>query len=356
MFNEIVGIAEAEQVDAILVAGDLFDTSAPHPESEEIVYQTLLRFAATGAHVVVISGNHDNARKLRVLAPLLQQCGVTMISEPLRPDNGGVMVLPTRDASLLRVAALPFVSQRGIVRAEQLMSAAAFQNAQEYSRRLGLVIDTLAASFTDDAVNVLMAHTFVTGGAPGGGERPGHITDEYTVPSTVFPATAAYVALGHLHRPQRIAGASAIHYCGSPLQLDFGEGDQVKQVNVVTVEAGLPATVQAHPLHAGRAMRTYRGSVDQLKATITDNDDWLRLIVREPHRAGLGDSVRALFGERVVEVRIESPTQAVVAVASQRAGRSPNALFQEFLAERGIADARLTSLFAELLEDSEAAV
>ena len=352
---EIAVVAEAEQVDAVLIAGDLFDTAAPTPESEEIVYQALMRFAATGAHVVVISGNHDNARKLRVLTPLLLQCGVRMVSEPLRPNDGGVLQLRSRDGTPVNVAALPFVSQRGIVRAEQLMSAAAFQNAEEYSRRLGLIIDMLASEFNADSVNVLMAHAFVTGGAPGGGERAGHITDEYTVPSTVFPASASYVALGHLHRPQSIAAAAAVHYCGSPLQLDFGEGQQVKQVNLVTVEPGLPASVTAVPLQSGRAMRTYSGTVEQLRAAVVDDDSWLRLVVREPQRAGLGDDVRAQFGARVVEVRVEAPNAARHEPhAPSRQGRSPNELFAEFLIERNVADERIPALFASLLDEIEA--
>jgi DNA repair protein SbcD/Mre11 len=355
VLEEIALIAEAEQVDGIIVAGDLFDTSAPSPESEEIVYRSLMRFAASGTHVIVISGNHDNARKLRVLAPMLQACGVRVISEPLRPADGGVLSFVSRDGTPLRVATLPFVSQRGIIRAEQLMSAAAFENAQEYSRRLGLIIDMLCADFNDDAVNVLVAHAFVTGGATGGGERAGHITDEYTVPSTMFPASASYVALGHLHRPQRIAAATAVHYCGSPLQLDFGESDQTKQVNIVNVEPGLPARVVPFVLRCGRAMRTYSGTTEQLRAMVNDDDDaWLRLVVREPHRAGLGDSVRAIFGERVVEVRVEAPvTTARVATTIQRQGRTPLELFNEFLAERQISDPRVPSLFTQLLEDVE---
>src|SRR3954447_19945908 len=81
---EIGEIAEREEVDLILVAGDLFDTSAPSPESEEIVFDALLRFARTGAEVVVIGGNHDNARRLRALSPVFRGCGVYVVGEPAR--------------------------------------------------------------------------------------------------------------------------------------------------------------------------------------------------------------------------------------------------------------------------------
>ncbi len=348
---EIGDVAEQQQVDAILIAGDLFDTAAPTAQAEEIVYRTLLRCSAISP-VVVISGNHDNARKLQALRPLLQRCEVTMIAEPQRPDDGGVVTITTANGAL-QIAALPFVSQRGIVRAEQLMSNAAFENAQAYSQRLITLIALLTSGFHADAVNVVLAHAFVVGGQAGGGERAGHLSDEYSVTNAAFPMTASYVALGHLHRAQRIAGSTAIHYCGSPLQLDFGEKSDPKQVNLVTVEAGLPSSVEPIMLHSGRAMRTYRGTVDQLREAVIEDDAWLRLIVTEPQRSGLGDQVRAIFGERAIEIRVDAPASVRRPASTQRVGRSAHELFAEFLGERGVVDGRLNAVFDDLLEQVE---
>ena len=111
----------AEAVDLVVVAGDLFDSAAPTPESEEIVYRALLGLAGTGADVAVIAGNHDNARRLRAVAPLLALGRVHLVAEPTRPDDGGVLPLRARDGVDVRLAMLPFVSKRGIVRAEHLM-------------------------------------------------------------------------------------------------------------------------------------------------------------------------------------------------------------------------------------------
>ena len=87
------------------------------------------------------------------------------------------------------------------------------------------------------------------GAQTGGGERAAHLVEEYAVTAQSFPATIGYGALGHLHRPQRIPAGPPLHYCGSPLQLDFGEGEQIKQVNVVTLEPGVPAEVDAVHAH-----------------------------------------------------------------------------------------------------------
>lgn len=351
---EIVDVAAAEQVDLVLVAGDLFDTAAPSPESQQLVYRTLLAFAEPGAQVAVISGNHDNARALRAVRPVFAGCGVQVLSEPARPDAGGLLSFVARDGTPVNVAMLPFVSQRGIVKADQLMTGEAFDHALVYAQRLGALIAALCRPFTADAVNVLMAHAFVLGGVTGGGERAAHLVDEYAVQAPVFPASAGYVALGHLHRAQSLAGATALHYCGSPLQLDFGESDQAKQVNLVELVPGLPAKVRAHPLSSGRALRSYQGTVEQLRSAVEPDDAWLRLVVREPQRAGLGQQVRDLFGDRVVEVRVEAPQVDTVAAPS-RQGRSPHELFAEYVASQGVDDPRVASLFAQLL-DTEAAV
>ena len=124
-------------------------------------------------------------------------------------------------------------------------------------------------------------------------------------------------------------------------------------MNVVELVPGLPAKVRAHPLSSGRALRSYQGTVEQLRSAVEPDDAWLRLVVREPQRAGLGQQVRDLFGDRVVEVRVESP-QLDTVVAPSRQGRSPHELFAEYVASQGVDDPRVASLFAQLL-DTEAA-
>lgn len=352
---EIVGIAEREAVDVIVVAGDLFDSAAPSAESQGIVYDTLLDFAGSGAQVTVIAGNHDNAHGLRVLQPLFERCGVRVVGEVLRPEAGGCHRFESRDGTVVNLAVLPFVSKRGIIRAEQLMSGAPFEHSLTYSHRLAQLVNALCGGFVADAVNVLVAHAFVLGGAAGGGERAAHIVEDYAVQAAAFPVTAGYVALGHLHRAQSIAGATAIRYCGSPLQLDFGETDQSKQVNLVELRPGAPARVTEVGLVSGRPLRTFTGTLDQLASTVPDDDAWLRLVLREPQRAGLGGAVRDRFGDRVVEVRVEASAAGPRSGVSRR-GRSPHDLFADYLAEEGVDDRRVTELFATLLErDSEVA-
>lgn len=349
VLGEIVSIAEAESVDLIVVAGDLYETASPTPEAESIVYETLLGLAEV-APVVTIAGNHDNARRLHAVAPLLRLGRITILTEPASPEDGGVTRYEFGGTPVV-VAMLPFLSQRSIVRADQLMSGEAFQNAQVYAERLQKIVAALCSSFADDAVNLLVGHAFVQGGATGGGERAAHLADEYAVPAVAFPPTASYVALGHLHRAQVVRGATAIHYCGSPLQLDFGEESQTKQVNVVDLEPGLPARLRAIPLSSGRALRTLRGTLDQLAAGSGEHgDDWLRVRVNEPARTGLADDVRALLGEHVVDVIVDHDRLTNTKPQRRRDGRAPRELFADFLDERDIVDPKLVPGFDALMD------
>jgi exonuclease SbcD len=354
---EIVSLADEHSVDLVLVAGDLFETAAPSAEAEGIVYGALLDLAATGAEVAVIAGNHDNARKLAAVAPVFQAAGrVHVVVRPLRPDDGGVLHLRTDGGEDVRLAMLPFVSQRGIVRAKDLMDSAAYENDQAYAERMRLVVDALANGFESTTVNILMAHAFVQGGQLGGGERAAHFIDDYALSAQCFPASAGYVALGHVHRPQKIAGPGQIHYCGSLLQLDFGEEQQRKQVNLVEIEPELPPNVNPLPLSNGRALRTISGTMEELSAvseTLAD-EPWLRVVVREKRRAGLADGVREMLGERAVDVRVEDSSRPVTRRPS-RAGKSPVELFDEFLAERNISDDRVRAHFKALLDAQFAA-
>jgi len=360
---EIAAVAEAAEVDAILVAGDLFDTAAPSAESEQIVYEALLALARTGAHVVVVSGNHDNERRLQAVAPLLQLGRVTVAASFRRPDEGGVIAVPSRDRSAVaRVALVPFLSQRWVVRADELMATAADEQAQAYGERMRLLVQALTAGFRADAVNIVVAHLFAMGGVLGGGEREAQTILDYAVSATAFPPSAQYVALGHLHRSQVIAGPCPIRYAGSPLQLDFGETADRKSVLLAEAHPGRPVEVREHPLTAGRRLRTLDGTLDEvLDRAGTTGDDFLRVRLREAPRVGLAEAVREAFPD-CVDVQVLRPSVAGLGEAARDGpgaaddgpgpAAGPAARFRQYLAAtRGEVDEALASLFDELVEE-----
>ncbi len=348
---EIAAIAADERVDLVIVAGDLFDTAAPSAESERIVYAALLALAATGATVVVLAGNHDSDRRLQAVAPLLELGRVVTRPVFARPDQGGLVEVRARDgASTALVACLPFLSQRYVVRADELMSQDADRSSQQYAERVQRLLAALTTGFRHDTVNVVAAHAMVVGATIAGSERLAHTVFEYSISAAAFPVAAHYVALGHLHRPQRIAGPCPVHYSGSPLQLDFGEAGEDKSILIVDASPGRPARVTAVPLRAGRRLRVLHGTLGELRAVAgTTGADHLRVHLHEPLRVGLADDVRALF-PCAVDVIVERSDDDPRAPGERppNAERSPQELFAAYLDERGLADARLVDLFDEL--------
>ena len=250
---EIVDVARRERVDALLIGGDTFESVAPTPEAERLVYSALAECVGAGIAVVLIGGNHDHPRRLAALTQLLDRLSIFIRPEPCRPADGGVIELPSRDRSeVARIAVLPFVQEPKIVDACRLFDPEE-QWYQAYAERVARMLAVLAQGFGAATVNVLMAHLLVDGARVGGGERQLHLGQIYAVTPQQLPSTAQYIALNHLHRPQRVATAAWTEYSGSPLQLDFGEVDQAKRVVLIEAHPGRPVEVRSVPLTRGPA-------------------------------------------------------------------------------------------------------
>jgi exonuclease SbcD len=275
-----------------------------------------------------------------------------VLGEPRRADDGGVVEHAGAGGDV-RLALLPFCSKRSIVRSEQLMGLDAGQLGGVYDERVRHVIAHLTEGFTPDAVNVIALHGMVTGAQLGGGERAAQTFDDYCIGSVAFPAHAHYVAVGHVHRTQQIGGAAPIWYSGSPLQVDFGDTEPEANVLIVEAATSTPAQIRKVPVTGARRLQTLRGGMDQLRELAgTTGDDFLRVIVEEPGRAGLAEEVRELLGEGVLDVHLPPRERQEGGERRSERGlsRTPHELFAEYLRYDGTEDPRLNDLFAELLE------
>jgi exonuclease SbcD len=351
---EIVAVARDEAVDLVLVTGDLFDSAAPPPDAQRIVWDALLALRATGAQVVAIGGNHDNQHAFDAWAPVFDAAGVTLLGHAARPEAGGVVEVTTPGGEPAVCVLVPFVSQRYAVRTEQLLDLDAAAASDLYTERMRLLIETLCRAFRPDAVNLLAVHAFVRGGRLGGGERDAHTIFEYGIEGAHFPASASYVALGHLHHTQHMAAPAPAWYAGSPIQVDFGEQSERKHVLLIDAAPGVPVKVRKHALASGWTLRTVRGTVAELAAAASSyGDAWLRVLVTEAARAGLADEVRAVL-PRAVDIRIEAPAAADGSSRPRRAGRSARELFVEYLESESVDDPRVVQLFTQLYDEARA--
>ena len=356
VLRSIVQTARDEDVDMVLVAGDLFETAAPTAKAQGLVMRSLLALREDGRHVVVIAGNHDNQGLLdAVYRPVLGELGLYVLGTPKRPDSGGLITLRTRSGEMINIAALPFLSHRYAVRAAEVMLHETAEHTLDYARRVADIVALLTAGFTPEAVNVVMAHVTLLGGRRGGGERDVQTTLDYELSASMFPATAHYAALGHLHRQQEIPGPCPIFYSGSPLAIDFGEEANESVALVVTAAPGIRADARPVPVTGGRRLRTLRGTLEEVIAEGEQaGDAYLRVVLAEPGRAGLGDLVREKL-PNALEVTLDDEHRPRPGTRGgdkpSRVGRSPLQLFSDYLGEQNIEDPRIPRMFAQLLDE-----
>ncbi len=356
---EIAQVAEVNQVDAVLVAGDVYESSAPSAQAQHLVVQTLLRLRQAGAEVIVIAGNHDHGPTFEAYRPLMGVAGITLAGAVRPPDKGGVVrFLARSDGADVQVAVLPFLTQRYAVRAAEIVAQTPSENVRAYDEMIRQVVASLTGGFSDATVNLLMAHLTCVGGVFGGGERSAQSIFEYSVPATIFPVSAHYIALGHLHRRQSLPAHCPVHYSGSPIAVDFGEQDNTSVVCVVEARSSVPARVTDIPVTSGRRLRTVRGTLPELEAQAASfGDDYLRVWLREQTRAGLRDDTVAVL-PNALEVRIDpafAGPSRTDRPETAYAARSPGQLFADYCASERVEDARVAALFGELYDEATGA-
>ena len=238
----LVETIQQNQIDALLVAGDIFDTSAPSHRAQELYYRFLCRMAASCCrHVVVVAGNHDSPSFLNAPKELLRALDVYVVGNASENLEDEVLVLTAKHgAPELIVCAVPYLRDRDIRVAE------AGESIEDKERKL---IEGIRSHYADVASLaelkrtelgteipiVAMGHLFTAGGQTidGDGVRELYVGSLAHVTAGIFPENLNYVALGHLHVPQKVNGSEVIRYSGSPLPMGFGEATQQKSVVIV---------------------------------------------------------------------------------------------------------------------------
>ena len=240
----LLGTIQDCQIDALLVAGDVFDSSLPSNRAQALYYNFLGQVAASKCrHVIVTAGNHDSPTLLEAPRDLLAALDVHVVGSVTEdPDREIVLLRDAAGRPELIVCAVPFLRDQDIRRAEagetggdkeaRLLAgirahyAAVFARAEELRREVGAGTPLLA-----------MGHLFAAGGTVSAedGTRELYVGNLARIESGIFPESAVYVALGHLHSPQKVGGQERIRYSGAPLAMNFDEANQRKSVCLVRV-------------------------------------------------------------------------------------------------------------------------
>lgn len=358
VMDEIVRVAEERSVDAVVVAGDLFDTFNPSVEAIELLYRTLHRLTNGGKRLVVaIAGNHDSPDRVDSPDVLARQHGIFFVGHPRvnftsTETDGGVKLIRSEEGFSefllpgydypLRVVHTPYANSVRMCR---------FLGVEEQEVELRAVLQerwgALAAKYCDGAgVNLLVTHLYVM--REGGNmpeepedERPINIGGADAVYSSMIPGGIQYAALGHLHRWQVVdTEPCPVVYCGSPLSYSFSEAEQDKYVTIVDVEPGEATRYEKCLLTSGYplARKRFEG-VDEAVAWLTGHPGvWVEVTVATDTYLTAAESKAILESNDGIVCLIPEVKGASVAderVASIHDLRSDvNALFAEYFRQR----------------------
>jgi DNA repair protein SbcD/Mre11 len=356
--DQVAAIAKDKEVDAVLIAGDVFDSPAPPPEAEKLVYNFLAKLVSERIQCVLIAGNHDHPRKLDALATLLESLGIHVRHEVRPPDQGGVVTLRSKDGKEeARVAVLPFVAERKVVDACTVMGAE-HKWYEEYGRRIEQILAALVKGLPLTTVNIVLAHLLVDGARVGTGERELHLGQIYGVNPQQLPSSVQYIGLGHLHRPQEVLAPAKTLYPGSLIELDFGEEQQDKSVVVFEAQPQKAPKLELVPITAGRRLRTVTAKLDELERYATEwTDDYLRVRVKaDVPTPGLAERVKELL-PNALDVTVDHPRDPAQLKTNGGEGRvklAPNRLFAAYYEHRHNAppSKELQQLFDQVHEEA----
>lgn len=295
--SEVAELAKAEAVDLVVVAGDVYDNRNPSAAAEEAVYDFFLEVSGAGIPSVVIAGNHDSPQRLDAVGSVLRLANVHVVGAYRPAGAGGAFELDL-GGERVRVAALPFLSERRMIAAANLIEWGPGEQHDQYRQVMRKLVDNLTGDMDGSSVNLLLMHTTFEGATLANSEYVFHSTNAYTVPASIVPEAVSYAALGHIHKPQAVQGLAEnkARYPGSLLQLDFGEAGDARSVVLAELAAGRPTEYRLHQLAAGKPLKRVVASEDELERRVLELasfDGWLKLVVRlQRPRPGLKERLQ----------------------------------------------------------------
>lgn len=358
VLDEMIRLCDDEQIELVLLAGDVFDTYTPSAEAEELFYSKIKQMAGNDRSVLVISGNHDDGVRLSAVAPLAEEQGVYLIgnsregvivkatarkTKPVRSGKG-FAVFENGAGERVFITTLPYPNEARFKETKSTLS---------YVEQMQKWIDEGNACNEENLPSVLLAHIFVAGGKISEGEREIDLGGARALPIEALPQNA-YIALGHLHKKQHM-GKGHCYYSGSPLQYSFDESAD-KGVKIFTLGKNGVENLTDVPLSSGKKLvRLEATGLDEALELLQLYDgSWveLKLYVNEP----LASSDTAKLHARgnllslLTEIRAEESV-----VLESRKGLTNSQLFDTFYKTQYGAEAKpeLKELFLGVMQEIE---
>ena len=357
----LIGQVREHAVDALLIAGDVFDTGAPPSYAREQYNRFIVELRETGCELVVLGGNHDSVAMLGESKTLLAQLGSRVIPGVCTDMEEQVLVLHRRDGAPGAIlCAIPFIRPRDVLQSQAGQSAEDKQlSLQQAIQQHYLDLFALAEAKRDQLGGELpiiaTGHLTTVGASASDSVREIYVGSLEAFPTSAFPP-AAYIALGHIHRPQKVGGLEHIRYCGSPIALSFDEAKQQKEVLLVDMDHSGLSAVTALPVPCFQPLISLRGTLKQLEQAIAEAAErgsaeqpvWLEVQVStDDYLSDLQQRIAALCEGLPVEVlRIRRERGNAVAALQGQA--------RETLDELSVEEVFLRRLQQEQLNEDDA--
>ncbi|TCN67625.1 metallophosphoesterase family protein [Acetobacteroides hydrogenigenes] len=380
VLNEIIEIANEQDVDAVLIAGDLFDTYNPPTEAVDLFYRSLKRLTNNGSRpVIAIAGNHDSPDRIESPDPLARECGIVFIGYPntvvpsfelesgfkvLKSAEGFVELQLPRCNEPLRILHTAYANE---FRMKTYLGSE--NNEQQLRDMLATKWGSQVADYCDSlGCNLLVSHLFFIKEGADLPEEPEdekpilHVGGAQAIFSGNVPGGLHYVALGHLHRKQIVDSAPCpIVYSGSPLSYSFSEANQSKYVMIVDMEVGGNVAVKEIPLAKGKRLLRYRADgVEKAIEWLQDNTDALveLTLVSDTYITAQERKQLLEVHPNIISIIPDIKSKELMASEKSMADLSKNTeeLFRDyFIKEKGQEPSdSLMTLFKEMLAEEEA--
>ena len=356
VLDEIVEICEKEQIELVLIAGDIFDTYTPSAEAEELFFSKIKRVAGENRAVLIVSGNHDDGVRLSAVSPLSGEQGVYIVG------NARTLQIPQNCPR----ATLPISSGKGWAIFQNQNGEKAFVSTLPYpnearfkeekndlpyvERMLGWIAEGESGN-TEKLPSIFLAHIFVAGGKISESEREIDLGGARASPIEALPKSD-YIALGHLHKKQKM-GKGHAYYSGSPLQYSFDESAD-KGVKVFNLTKNGVADLKDIPLTKGKKLlRLQAETVEDallLLQGYPENLVEMKLILSAPITST--DSARLAAKTNLVSLVVELHTEQEIQLESRK-GLTDSALFDAYYQSAYDAEpkAELKTLFLSVMSE-----
>jgi len=323
--DHLVEVIEAERVDLVVVAGDIYDRALPHVDAVRLADETFARLAATRARVVLTSGNHDSAQRLGFGSRLIDAAGVFVRTDVSRV---GTPVLLEDAHGPVAVHGLPYLDPQALHEPWQLP-------ARSHEAAVAAAMRRVRTDLARRPMrSVVLAHAFVAGGRPSESERDISVGGVSMVASSLFDGIS-YTALGHLHG--RATLGDALRYSGSPLAYSFSEADHTK--GCWLVELGPAGVESAEFVEAPvpRRLARVRGALETLlidPALTPIEDHWVQVTLTDAVRpAHPMERLRARFPETLVLAFAPTDGSVSAPPATAPQGRRDHEVALDFVAD-----------------------